>query len=321
MGYGLKRKYDLIDWYTDLSGDPSRILRDLMDGFDDDTWDTWDYERNRQNYIGAHMWVAKSTIASRIRKKRPSVSRSFKEMENKGWITQAQNVKALENNKTYAINAPKTSGEPTKHYVFNFSKMCRVLNVVATVEHFGLKFDSDDAGVLLECARTDYPDDYENPTYRSVKDFEELVILNYKDLIKNGPPDRWEDLQLVKKENAGKGAGEKVETGTEGNINPSNEISFTDVITSDDEFEKVVDQLFPYTVSIIQDDDDFTIEFLPEHINDQGYLDIDCIGVPDAIKEEFYDPGSGPAGRVERFSEANVDVLFAIRRYLDEQRE
>lgn len=321
MGYGLKRKFEIIDWYTDLAGDASRILRDLMDGFDDDTWDAWDYKRNRQNYIGAHVWVSKSKIASRIRKGRSSVSRSFKEMENKGWITQAHNVKALDNNRTYIANAPTISGEPPKHYVFNISKMCRVLNVVATVELFGLKFDSDDAGVLLECARTDYPDDYENPTYRSVEDFEDLVILNYEDLIKYGPPDRWEDLQLAKKESAGEGASAKVGTGTEGVSIPPEELSSIDVITSDDEFAKIADDLFPYTVSISQEDGDFPIDFLSEHINEQGQLDIDLVGVTDEIKEEFYDLSVGAVGRVRNFNNANSEVLLAMRRYLDKQRE
>ena len=59
------------------------------------------------------------------------------------------------------------------------------------------------------------------------------------------------------------------ENSTKGMRNPKEGISVIDYITSADEFAKVVDDTFPYSVSILQDEGDFIINFLPEHINEQ----------------------------------------------------
>ncbi|WP_175975117.1 hypothetical protein [Corynebacterium sp. Marseille-Q2823] len=128
-------------------------------------------------------------------------------------------------------------------------------------------------------------------------------------------------LAICKKESAGEGASAKVDTGIEGVSSPPNELSSIDVITSDDEFAKINDDLFPYTVSISQEDGDYPIDFLSEHINEQGQLDIDLVGVTDEIKEEFYDLSVGAVGRVRNFNNANSEVLLAMRQYLDKQRE
>lgn len=324
MGNIINEKFAKVHKYVfNLSATDYVDLLDLIEYCDDDTWEAFDYERNRRNYIGAHIFMSRGSLAEELDKDRSNLKKTFKSWESSGWLIRADKVKALQDDRTYKQFISGWKGTPPIHYVFNVSMLCRLLDVRETAKKYKIRLkENDDFKALVWFALTSHPDDFNNPPIDSfINGYKPRAIIEWQSVSRNGAPDTWEDLYEAKKESAGEGAGAKVETDLERAAHLSNELSTIDVITSADEFAKVSDELFPFTVSIIQDEGDLIIDFLPEHINEQGRLDIDRVGVTDEIKEEFYDPNVGPSGRVERFNESHNNILLAMRRYLDEQRE
>lgn len=308
-----------------LTEDQCSGIREAVFWCDDDTWDEYAGTQKRKNYVGAHLFMSSGSLAEELGKSDRTIERWLVVWEKAGWFTREEDVRALDGNMTYAnyVRGRAERHRPTSR-VFNVSMLCRLLDVRATMLSNKLRIGRDKELIdLIDFALQVREDDFENPPVRAIKDYKPRIIEDWQRVSQDGPPDKWEYLYEPKKESAGAGAGAKVEPEnlTEGTGNPEERLSVIDHITSADEFEKVVDDIFPYSVSILQDEGDFIINFLPEHINEQGRLDIDLVGVTDEIKKEFYDLDAGPVGRVERFSESNADVLLAIRKYLDEQRE
>lgn len=326
MGTIIQQNFGAVgDLILDMNDGQKWNLYQLLQHCDDDTWEFYDENRNRQNRIGAHMFKSKNQFSKdRGKTSTSSVDRMFDAWVESGWIRDANSVPDLKDDPIYLRHyghLPKNK-RPV-HYVFNVYWLCNLLDLRATMKAYKITEPRHDSVLpLLPLALKPNEEKFRHPPVKSFLDnYKPRIIPKFLELSRDKLPDRWEDLYEAKKESAGEGAGAKVETDSERTSESTDQLSSIDVITSDDEFAKVVDDLFPFTVSILRDDDDFVIEFLPEHINEKGQLDIDLVGVEDEIKEEFFDLDSGPSGRVERFSEANTDVLLAIRRYLDEQRE
>lgn len=325
MGKVLQEKFiEVGDLIPGLTGDQKWSMLQALGNVDDDTWEQFDEDRNRQNRIGSHMFKSRNTLGKEQGKSKTSMERWFKQWCEMGLWADARDVPGLENDRTYNSyysNVP--DDQRPKHFVFNVTWMCNLLDLRASMKSHRISDVGDDrVQALVKIALTDPEESMRSPRTTSfLKDFKPRILKSLD--LDDDPPERWEDLFPEKENSAKAGAGAKVETQnlTEGTGNPEERLSSIDVITTDDEFAKIVDDLFPFTVSILQDDDDFVIEFLPEHINEKGQLDIDRVGVADEIKEEFYDLDAGPAGRVERFSDSNADVLLAVRKYLDKQRE
>lgn len=324
MGEILFEKFAKVQKYVhNLTEDQRSGIRETVFWCDDDTWDEYRGKPKRKNYVGAHLFMSAGSLAVDQGKGERTLQRWLVIWEKAGWFARQEDVRALDGNMTYANyvrSRPKTQ-HPTSR-VFNVSMLCRLLDVRETVLSNKLRMGRDkELEALIDFALQVREDDFENPPIRAIKDYKPRLIDDWMQVAQEGPPDRWEDLYEAKKESAGEGASVKVKTDSERTSESTDQLSSIDVITSDDEFAKVVDDLFPFTVSILRDDDDFVIEFLPEHINEQGQLDIDRVGVEDEIKEEFFDLDSGPVWRVEQFSESNAEVLLAVRKYLDKQRE
>lgn len=291
---------------------------------DDNTAEEYDYENDRQNYIGAHVFKSKRGLASEWGLKPSTLRDYFSEWLESGWVIPADEIRALDDNPTFENWKRKNPGKQGyKHYVVNVCMLFRLLDVQYTLQKYHLNLSSEGVQELLDFALIRRETDMENPPVDKLINpgYQPRLLTQWTVVKQQGPPDRWEDLYEAKKESAVAGAGAKVETDSERTSKSTDQLSSINVITSDDEFAKVVDDLFPFTVSILRDDDDFVIEFHPEHINEKGQLDIDRVGVGDEIKEEFFNLDSGPVGRVEQFSESNADVLLAVRKYLDKQRE
>lgn len=324
MGEILFEKFAKVQKYVrNLTEEQRSGIRETVFWCDDDTWDEYSGTPKRKNYVGAHLFMSIGSLAEELAKDDRTIERWLEIWEKAGWFARQKDVRALDGNMTYAnyVRGRPKSQHPTSR-VFNVSMLCRLLDVRATILSNKLRIGRDkELEPLIDFALQVREDDFENPPIRAIKDYKPRLIDDWTLVSQEGPPDKWEDLFEAKKESAGEGAGAKVETDSERTSESTDQLSSIDVITSDDEFAKVVDDLFPFTVSILRDDDDFVIEFLPEHINEQGQLDIDRVGVGDEIKEEFFDLDSGPVGRVEQFSESNADVLLAVRKYLDKERE
>lgn len=325
MGKVLQEKFiEVGDLIPGLTGEQKWSILQALGNVDDDTWEQFDEDRNRQNRIGSHMFKSRNTLGKEQGKSKTSMERWFKQWCEMGLWADARDVSGLENDRTYNsyYSSVPDDQRPT-HFVFNVTWMCNLLDLRASMKSHRISDVGDDrVQALVKIALTDPEESMRSPRTTSfLKDFKPRILASLD--LDDDPPERWEDLFPEKKNSAGAGAGAKVENQSvsDGTGNPKEGLSSIDVITSDDEFAKVVDDLFPFTVSILRDDDDFVIEFLPEHINEEGQLDIDRVGVADEIKEEFYDVDAGPVGRVERFSDSNADVLLAVRKYLDEQRE
>ena len=324
MGEILFEKFAKVQKYVhNLTEDQRSGIRETVFWCDDDTWDEYRGKPKRKNYVGAHLFMSAGSLAVDQGKGERTLQRWLVIWEKAGWFARQEDVRALDGNMTYANyvrSRPKTQ-HPTSR-VFNVSMLCRLLDVRETVLSNKLRMGRDkELEALIDFALQVREDDFENPPIRAIKDYKPRLIDDWMQVAQEGPPDRWEDLYEAKKESAGEGASAKVETDSERTSESTDELSSIDVITSDDEFAKINDDLFPYTVSISQEDGDFPIDFLSEHINEQGQLDIDLVGVTDEIKEDFYDLSVGAVGRVRNFNNANSEVLLAMRRYLDKQRE
>ena len=291
---------------------------------DDNTAEEYDYENDRQNYIGAHVFKSKRGLASEWGLKPSTLRDHFSEWLRSGWVIPADEIRALDDNPTFENWKRKNPGKQGyKHYVVNVCMLFRLLDVQYTLQKYHLNLSSEGVQELLDFALIRRDTDMENPPVDELKNpgYQPRLLTQWTVVKQQGPPDKWEDLYEPKKESAVAGAIAKVETDSERTSKSTDQLSSIDVITSDDEFVKINDDLFPYTVSISQEDGDFPIDFLSEHINEQGQLDIDLVGVTDEIKEDFYDLSVGAVGRVRNFNNANSEVLLAMRRYLDKQRE
>lgn len=324
MGEILFEKFAKVQKYVrNLTEEQRSGIRETVFWCDDDTWDEYSGTPKRKNYVGAHLFMSIGSLAEELAKDDRTIERWLVIWEKEGWFARQKDVRALDGNMTYAnyVRGRPKSQHPTSR-VFNVSMLCRLLDVRATILSNKLRIGRDkELEPLIDFALQVREDDFENPPIRAIKDYKPRLIDDWMQVAQEGPPDKWEDLFEAKKESAVAGAGAKVETDSEGTSKSTDQLSSIDVITSDNQFAKIADDLFPYTVSISQEDGDFPIEFRPEHINEQGRLDIDLVGVTDEIKEEFYDLSVGAVGRVRNFNNANSEVLLAMRRYLDKQRE
>lgn len=324
MGEILFEKFAKVQKYVrNLTEEQRSGIRETVFWCDDDTWDEYSGAPKRKNYVGAHLFMSIGSLAEELAKDDRTIERWLEIWEKAGWFARQKDVRALDGNMTYAnyVRGRPKSQHPTSR-VFNVSMLCRLLDVRATILSNKLRIGRDkELEPLIDFALQVREDDFENPPIRAIKDYKPRLIDDWMQVSQEGPPDRWEDLFEAKKESAVAGAGAKVETDSERTSKSTDQLSSIDVITSDDEFAKINDDLFPYTVSISQEDGDYPIDFLSEHINEQGQLDIDLVGVTDEIKEEFYDLSVGAVGRVRNFNNANSEVLLAMRRYLDKQRE
>lgn len=195
---GLVRVQKLM---TNISPQSRAYLFTLVQFADDNTDDTYNYELDRQNYIGANIFKSKSGLAKEWGIPRSTLRGYFKEWIEGGWIICAKDVRALDNNPTFENWMAKHNGRGVEHYVFNVSMYCRLLDVLHTMKVQGL--DMSDGGVkeLIAFALVKRPDDAENPPVKKLykPGYEPRLLARWRMVKQEGPPDRWEDLYEAKK--------------------------------------------------------------------------------------------------------------------------
>lgn len=338
MGYGIKNALAQISWCTNLSPEAELALTTMGNDFDDDTWEQFDPGRKRKNYIGAHMWKTQSSIAKKCNKRHvKTVRRWVNEWLEKNWVTLAQEVRALDNNPTYKTHMGNRYSDKEKdkqkHLVLNVSKVCRTLDILATIEYFkiGEKLSAEQSYALLnrmyELAWTDYPLDYEQPPCSNINEYTPGVLLDYEQYLETGAPENWADAITVLKKGGdrqatAKKAQEKSKSkktqDSERTLDNSQELSLTDNSISASEYEKLKGELFPRSFVISRKgEDNVTIEFEPEHINFNGELDIHRLGLADDVVDAFYD--DTVFKEVQYYNAVNNEELLRMRDYLDSQ--
>lgn len=274
---GLVRVQKLM---TNISAQARAYLFTLVQYADDNTDETYNYELDRQNYIGANIFKSKNGLAKEWDIPRSTLRDHFQEWIESGWIVLAKDVRALDDNPTFENWKAKNNGRGVKHYVFNVSMYCRLLDVLHTMKVQNLNMSSDGMRELIEFALVKRPDDVENPPVKKLykPGYEPRLLAQWKMVKKEGPPDKWEDLYEPKKESAGQGAGAKVETGV-------TELSSFDYTTLEQKFAKQrrhhdkysnLAYGLPLHLEFADPEDEskrLELDLGVEHINDDGHLD------------------------------------------------
>lgn len=274
---GLVRVQKLM---TNISAQSRAYLFTLVQFADDNTDETYNYELDRQNYIGANIFKSKSGLAKEWGIARSTLRGYFREWIEGGWIICAKDVRALDNNPTFENWMAKHNGRGVEHYVFNVSMYCRLLDVLHTMNVQGL--DMSDGGVkeLIAFALVKRPDDAENPPVKKLykPGYEPRLLARWRMVKQEGPPDKWEDLYEPKKESAGQGAVEKVEIGV-------TELPAIDYTTLEQKFAKQhqnhdkysnLAYELPLRLEFADPEDEskrLELSLDVEHINDDGHLD------------------------------------------------
>lgn len=337
MGYGIKNALERISCCTNLNPEAENALIRMGNDFDDDTWEEFNFSRKRKNYIGAHMWKTQNAIAKRCHKKHvKTVRRWITEWIDKNWVTLAKEVKALDDNTTYKIHMGNRYSDKEqdkqKHLVLNVSKLCRMLDILETIEYFKLEdnlsaeeaYDITDS--LYALAWTDYPLDYEQPPCSDINDYVPGVLLEYEKYLQNGAPENWSDaITIMEKGDGQKTTAKKVQEKSKsknqgGNTSVSQELSYSDNSIDKEEYEKLEQELFPRSFVISRKNgENVTIEFTPQHINDNGELDIYRLQIDDDVIDDFYE--DTVFKEVHYYNTYNHDDLLRMRQYLDAQQD
>ena len=213
MGKVLQEKFiEVGDLIPGLTGDQKWSMLQALGNVDDDTWEQFDEDRNRQNRIGSHMFKSRNTLGKEQGKSKTSMERWFKQWCEMGLWADARDVSGLENDRTYNSyysNVPDDQ-RPT-HFVFNVTWMCNLLDLRASMKSHRISDVGDDrVQALVKIALTDPEESMRSPRTTSfLKDFKPRILESLD--LDDDPPERWEDLFPEKKNSAGAGAGAKVE--------------------------------------------------------------------------------------------------------------
>lgn len=280
MGKVLQEKFiEVGDLIPGLTGEQKWSILQSLGNVDDDTWEQFDEERNRQNRIGSHMFKSRGTLGKEQGTRRTTMERWFKQWCEMGLWADARDVEGLENDRTYNSYYSHVSEDQRPiHFVFNVTWMCNLLDLKASMKsHRIIDIQDDRVQALAKIALSDPEESMRSPRTTSfLKDFKPRILGSLD--LNDDPPERWEDLFEPKKESAGAGAGTKVETSKD-------ELSTFDYTTLEQKFAKQQQRYdkysnlayeLPLRLAFTDPEDEskrLELNLGVEHINDDGYLD------------------------------------------------
>lgn len=145
--------------------------------------------------LGAHLMKSKADIAKELYETKSIVKQNFRTLESSGWIIDAEQTERLKDDPLYASLVDKYLGSmPPKHYAFNISKLCRLLDVKATVESCESWISKEKATPLLDFAQETFSDDFENQTTYDLVTYRPNIISDWSMIGSSESPDTWDDL-------------------------------------------------------------------------------------------------------------------------------
>ncbi|MDK8242501.1 MULTISPECIES: hypothetical protein [Corynebacterium] len=280
MGKVLQEKFiEVGDLIPGLTGEQKWAILQSLGNVDDDTWEEFDEERNRQNRIGSHMFKSKNTLGKEQGKSKTTMERWFKQWCEMGLWADARDVEGLENDRIYNSyygHVPENQ-RPT-HFVFNVTWMCNLLDLRASMKSHRISDVQDERVQALAKIALTHPEESMNSprTTSFLKDFKPRILESLD--LNDDPPERWEDLYEPKKESAWAGAGAKVETSKA-------ELSTFDYTTLEQKFAKQQQRYDKYSNLAYElplrlefadpEDESKRLELVlgEEHINEDGHLD------------------------------------------------
>lgn len=206
MGKVLQEKFiEVGDLIPGLTGEQKWTILQALGNVDDDTWEEFEEERNRQNRIGSHMFKSRGTLAREQGTSRTSMERWFKQWCEMGLWADASDVEGLENDRTYnSYYGHVPEEQRPKHFVFNVTWMCNLLDLRASMKSHRISDVKDErVKALAKIALTDPEESMNSPRTTSfLEDFKPRILksLDFND----DPPERWEDLFEAKKKAPGR---------------------------------------------------------------------------------------------------------------------
>lgn len=212
---------------TDLTDAQKLYLMQLSEYFDDNS----DYSPGRQNKIGGRCFPAKEKLATQWNKIPNTIKAWFRAWESSGWIIDAEKTERCKNDEVYLkhLKEYKRSG-PTrpKHYVFNVSKLCRLLDIKSTIAFHKAEMGDESILKLLEFALKTFEDDFNNPPVHNFISpaYKPNIIHDLDSAFKGGEPSSWQEL-IEKVGSPGEG------TDDSGNTKELEGLSITDNSTHD----------------------------------------------------------------------------------------
>lgn len=327
MGIYLPQKLIVVqELMTNMNAQSRSYLCTFAKIADDNTAEEYDYENDRQNYIGAHAFKSKRGLASEWGLKPSTLRDYFSEWLRSGWVIPADEIRALDDNPTFENWKRKNPGKQGyKHYVVNVCMLFRLLDVQYTLEKYHLNMSSEGVQELLDFALIRRDTDMENPPVDELirPGYQPRLLTQWKMVKKEGPPDKWEDLYEPKKESAVAGASAKVETRntTKRTGDPKEGLSVTDHIISADDFAKEppLEDQFPLTISYISDvaEDYVDVVFHLDDITSEGVLDQNSyLPEDEEEKKSYLDEIYGVPPKIARFNEKWGEKMleFALNR-------
>lgn len=327
MGTIIQENFGRVgDLILDMADGRKWNLYQLLQHCDDDTWEFYDGDKNRQNRIGAHIFKSKNQFGiDRGKVNTSSVDPMFDAWIKSGWIRDANSVPDLKDDPTYLRHyGHLPEKQRPVHYVFNVYWLCNLLDLRATMKAYKITDPRHELVLpLLPLALKPNEEKFLHPPVKSfLGNYKPRVIPDFPELVKEGPPDRWEnwdDLFPEKENSAGEGAGAKVEKQviSEGIGNPEERLSVTDHIITADEFAKLIEEIFPRNFAFDYNGSDEIVTFQKEHINRDGYLDIHKTGLPMGLIVAF--EKSPAAKELKNYNAFRQENLLAIRNYMINQ--
>ena len=323
MGKVLQEKFiEVGDLIPGLTGEQKWTILQALGNVDDDTWEHFDEERNRQNRIGSHMFKSRNTLAKEQGTRRTTMERWFKKWCEMGLWADARDVPGLENDRTYNSyysHVPKD--QRTTHFVFNVTWMCNLLDLRASMKSHRVSDVKDErVQTLAKIALSEPEESMRYPRTTSfLKDFKPRILESLD--LDDDPPESWEDLFPEKENSARAGAVQKVKKDnlTKGTGNPEEGLSVTDHNITKDEFANLLEEIFPKVFFYTHNGKEESVTFSPEHIDDYGRLQLRKAGL---TKMEIVSFNESPAGKeLQHYNDWRKEDFLQIRRYLDMQRE
>lgn len=323
MGKVLQEKFiEVGDLIPGLTGDQKWSILQSLGNVDDDTWEQFDEERNRQNRIGSHMFKSRGTLGKEQGKSKTTMERWFKQWCEMGLWADARDVEGLENDRTYnSYYSHVTEDQRPVHFVFNVTWICNLLDLRASMKSHRISDIEDDrVEALAKIALSEPEESMRSPRTTSfLKDFKPRILASLD--LDDDPPERWDDLFPEKENSAWAGAVQKVKKDnlTKGSVNPEEGLSDSDHIITKDEFANLLKEIFPKAFFYTHNGKDQSVTLTPEHIDDHGRLELRKAGLTEMEIVSFNKSSAGE--ELQKYNAFRNEDLLQIRRYLDAQRE
>lgn len=159
--------------------------------FDDNPNAEYPYD----SILGAHMMYSKADIARKWGKRPHTITGWFKVWEQSGWVANAKNVHRLDKDVIHAQFTRSQIIDPVaKHYVFNVSKLCRLLDVKDTLDHHFWYMSNEEQKPLIDFALKTFDDDFDNQTTYDLVTYRPNIINDWSMIGSSEYISTWDDL-------------------------------------------------------------------------------------------------------------------------------